>query len=280
MTEQPASSTIVPRKIDFSLNAESPRYWYQNDPALTHMFNAGMIMFPQGEKFFVHAVNHFKHRITDPQLTADVREFARQEINHSKAHNYFNEQLARQGYDIESIEATMEKRFSGIKRVMSKKRQLAAVIAYEHFTAIFGDIVLKDPKWLEGVDPMYAQLLRWHAAEEVEHKAVAYDVYQAIGGDYPTRIIAMLVAGFAFYRRLVSYMYTFLKQDGKHKSVKTWLSILRFQFVRPASFFQLAPSYFRYFLPNFHPNDIDNSYLVSEWENDAYSPASTSPQKK
>ena len=65
-------------------------------------------------------------------------------------------------------------------------------------------------------------------------------------------------------------MYTFLKHDGKHRSVKTWLSLLRFQFVRPASFFQLAPSYLRYFLPNFHPNDIRNSELVNEWENEFY----------
>jgi predicted metal-dependent hydrolase len=275
MTNQPASSTIVPRKIDFSLNEESPRFWYQNDPALTHLFNAVMIMFPEGEKFFVHAVNHFKHRITDPQLAADVREFVRQEINHSKAHGYFNEQLTRQGYDIESLEIEVEQGFRKAKRVLGKKMQLAIVIAYEHLTAIYGDIVLKDTKWLEGVDPAYADLLRWHAAEEVEHKAVAYNVYRAIGGDYPTRVAGMLIAGYKFNRALILHTYSFLKHDGKHTSAKTWWSLFRFLFIRPASFFQLTPSYLRYFLPGFHPNDISNSDLVEQWETEFYEPAST-----
>src|SRR3546814_7728037 len=42
------------------------------------------------------------------------------------------------------------------------------------------------------VDPEMAHLFLWHAAEEVEHRHVAYDVYHHIGGGY-LRLAAAMV---------------------------------------------------------------------------------------
>jgi len=227
-------------------------------------------MFPLGEKFFVNVVHHYRNQIKNEALLADVEAFTKQEINHSKAHSYFNEQLVKLGYDIDFIEDILFRRFRKAKRMLSRKRQLAVVIAYEHFTALFGDVVLKDPRWFENVDPVYVDLLRWHAAEEIEHKSVAYNVYCEIKGDYLTRIVAMIISTFDFYKNLIGYMYLFLKHDGKHTSIKTWGSLFKFLFIRPASVFQLIPGYLRYFSPWFHPDNTDNAHLVKSWKDKYY----------
>jgi len=43
------------------------------------------------------------------------------------------------------------------------------------------------------VDPTMLDLLRWHGAEEVEHRAVAFDLFQHLDGRYSRRIRPMLV---------------------------------------------------------------------------------------
>lgn len=43
-----------------------------------------------------------------------------------------------------------------------------------------------------GVDETMLDLFRWHAAEEVEHRALVFDVYEHIGGGYALRAVTML----------------------------------------------------------------------------------------
>src|SRR3546814_10345493 len=70
---------------------------------------------------------------------------------------------------------------------------VATTAAAEHFTASLAGYVLSDNTWGEtDVDPEMAHLFLWHAAEEVEHRHVAYDVYHHIGGGYLRRAAAMV----------------------------------------------------------------------------------------
>ena len=50
-------------------------------------------------------------------------------------------------------------------------------MALEHFTAILAHELLADPRHLAGADRETADLWRWHACEEIEHKGVAYDTW-------------------------------------------------------------------------------------------------------
>jgi hypothetical protein len=173
--------------------------------------------------------------------------------------------LRSQGYDIAGIERDQDRKFAKIKKLLSLKRRLAIVIAYEHFTAMFGDVALKDARWLEGLHPVYADFLRWHAVEELEHKSVAFNVYRQIGGDYFTRAFVMIVAFLAFYNSVLNYFGYFLKKDGIKKRAAI-LPLLRFMFVSPGSFFQLAPGHIRYFSPWFHPDKTRSSHLIEHWK--------------
>ena len=46
-----------------------------------------------------------------------------------------------------------------------------------------------------GADETMLDLLRWHGAEEVEHRAVAFDVFQHLDGRYHRRVLAYVFGG-------------------------------------------------------------------------------------
>ena len=52
--------------------------------------------------------------------------------------------------------------------------------ALEHFTATLAEMILSDPEARDMFgDETVKNLFLWHALEEAEHKAVAFDVYKA-----------------------------------------------------------------------------------------------------
>lgn len=69
------------RPLRFPAPHDMPKYWYQNNPALTHAFNAVLLMFPKGELFFIEAVTAYRKDITDTDLLKDIQLFTAQEIN-------------------------------------------------------------------------------------------------------------------------------------------------------------------------------------------------------
>src|SRR4029079_15061731 len=60
---------------------------------------------------------------------------------------------------------------------------LALTAALEHFTATLAELLLtdEDARAMFG-EPAARDLFVWHALEESEHKAGAFDVYRAAGG--------------------------------------------------------------------------------------------------
>ncbi|MBC7548061.1 MAG: metal-dependent hydrolase [Polaromonas sp.] len=65
---------------------------------------------------------------------------------------------------------------------------LAITAASEHCTAVFADGTLRYASWFDAAEPLLQTLWRWHAAEESEHRAVAFDLYTALNGSYAWRI--------------------------------------------------------------------------------------------
>ena len=64
---------------------------------------------------------------------------------------------------------------------LSPLARLAATVALEHLTAILAAALLDGRSGsLAGADPRVAELWRWHAVEETEHKSVAFDVYAVV----------------------------------------------------------------------------------------------------
>jgi predicted metal-dependent hydrolase len=256
---------IEVRPLRFEIDASVPRYWHGGRRSVTTFFDNLSIFFPAGERFFIQSVRAYESRVTDERLAADVRAFCGQEGAHSREHARYNAWLRERGRPIDSMERRVADDLQGLTRRAPKRIRLAVTCALEHFTALMGLALLEDPRVLEGAHPVMADLWRWHAAEENEHKAVAYEVYHAAGGSYLERSIAMVVVTILFWLHVLSHQVRLTRADGTLWAPREWAALVGFLFVRPGAMWRVIRRYLHYFRPGFHPNDIDSRPVVDAW---------------
>lgn len=189
------TARIRVRKMDFPFkDAEVPRWWLHGNPVMSHMANGLNLLFPPGERFFIRSVKHYLDRIDDPELVARVKGFFGQEGRHGHEHERANRILERQGFDVKRFLDLYERvAFGFIEPRFPPILRLSTTVALEHFTASLARNALTNG-FLDGAHPVMAQLLRWHAAEEIEHKAVAFDVLKAVDPRYSIRVAGLAIA--------------------------------------------------------------------------------------
>jgi len=263
----PHDLTIHPRDIKFNRAGHHTRWWHGNDPVRTAFFNALSVVFPAGEALFIEAVRRFRDQ-ADPVLRTQIAAFIQQETLHTREHVAFNRLIEQAGYDTRAINEYINKRMA-FARSRPPIAQLAMTAALEHFTAILAHGFLSHAKHLQGVPDDIARLWRYHAIEEIEHKAVAYDTYLAATKDWSpfkrwyVRCKVMALISYLFWRSNVRHMADFFRQDGIN-TFRTWLKVLEFHFVRPGMLRIVFADYWKYYLPNFHPWRIDDRSFIAD----------------
>src|SRR5947209_18260144 len=171
--------------------ASVPKHFAQDGDLITSHFVAALsAVFPEGENFFVRSVKHYRDQIDDPELKQQVAGFIGQEVTHGREHRGFNEHLAGLGYLTQRVDAMLRRGLEFRQRHVAPIANLATTAALEHFTATLAELVMRSEQTREafGHDAV-RDLFLWHALEESEHKAVAFDVYRAVGGSERLRII-------------------------------------------------------------------------------------------
>ena len=263
-------SPVVPvRPMDFEKYvADLPKYFAAGgDIAMSHVLTVLSSTFPEGEKFFVRSVAAARDQITDPQLLADVDGFIGQEEMHGREHQVLNERLAEYGYPTRGIDAYVRGLYWVRERIQSKKVNLAFTAALEHYTATLAELLLTDDEARKAVGkPGARDILTWHALEESEHKAVAFDVYKAVGGGEAMRIIVMFLTDLLFILEtsIMGVVSVAMDRDARRHPLQLLRSLARL----PKSPFismralRILSVYHR---PGFHPNDRDTRQLIAEW---------------
>lgn len=259
----PDNLDIRPRRLDVAVPDPLPRWWLGSDPFRTHFFNAMSVLFPDGEQFFIDSVRHYRDQITDPELQQQIRGFIGQEAHHSREHVDYNNRLRQLGYDIGALERPVKRRIRYVNKHFSPARRLAATVAMEHFTAIMADAVLRDPSWLADASPEMRRLWRWHALEETEHKAVAFDVYMQVCGDRQLLRKAMRLSTFFFLRDVTVGTLNMLRTDGQ-LSVRAWWRGMLWLWGKGGFLRHLLGVYRDFFRNDFHPWKHDNSALMRQ----------------
>lgn len=175
--------------------SEIPRWWFFGNPYPTHIANALNVLFPDGERFFIRSVKHYLDRIQDdPELLARVRGFFGQEGRHGHEHERYNKLLQGQGLDVEGFLVWYRYwAFDVLEKTVPPVLRLSATAALEHYTATLAENALRSD-FLDGAHPLLRDLLQWHAAEEIEHKSVAFDVLQKVDPRWSVRAGGMLLA--------------------------------------------------------------------------------------
>ncbi len=267
-TENLAVSAEIPRRqVDFVFDpARVPIDWYRGDPFQSTFLDALSLLFPEGERFFVESVKKLRHHVTDPRLDADVTGFIGQEAMHGKEHRAFNEMFQDQGL---TSAAKLERQLKGllalVRRGLPARSQLAATCALEHFTAMLAEAALRNQRMRDEMDPAIRPLWTWHALEESEHKAVAFDVYRAAGGGYARRAGIMILTTIIFFAFTAWVHAHFLAQRRLLFRPWRWARGAAHMWIYPGYFTRLLPAYLSYFRPGFHPDDRDTTALLATW---------------
>jgi predicted metal-dependent hydrolase len=185
---------IKVRSPDLRFDARIPRHWLGGNAFATHLSNGINLLFPAGERFFVRSVHFYVDRIADPRLAEQVKAFSGQEGRHAQAHERFFQILAAQGFRLDRFLSFYQRvAFDLIESNTSPALRLAATVACEHFTAILAENALRD-RILDRAHPALRDLLFWHAAEEIEHRAVAFDVLRTVCPGYALRMAGLGLA--------------------------------------------------------------------------------------
>jgi predicted metal-dependent hydrolase len=263
----PKVHKLARRRVDFAFDPTAvPLDWCYNDTFTTTFANALSLLFPEGEKFFVDSVKRHRDRVTEPERIDEINAFIGQEAMHGKAHRHFNDFIEGQGYgSLPSIDAHIRGLLNCVKKVRPRE-QLAITAALEHFTAILAETLLREEDFiLDKMHPAIRNLWAWHALEESEHKAVAFDLYEEIGGTYLGRVLAMILAT-AIFCAEVTHLHGRLLHD-RRLLLKPWKwrKGITYLWVNPGHMRKLWPQYLAYFKPGFHPNDRNTDALMHEW---------------
>lgn len=255
------------RDVRFRLPAERISDWHHAaGPTFTAFLNTFSIVLPVGERFFIDSVRAYRDQVTDPELKKAITAFIGQEAMHGREHEELNDALFAVAPVAPKFERFVKGLLDGVTRHLGKEFSLSATIALEHFTALLADSVLREPRISAGADPHYAALWKWHALEETEHKAVAYDVWETVMGRgpraYAIRAAGLVLATVIFWGLVIPVFLEVLRSGGKLTDVKGWAKFFRYTVGDIGLLRIQLVNYADYFRPGFHPWDHDNrAYL-------------------
>ena len=260
---------IIPREnIDFGLDASIPRYWYANDPYKTRVMDGMQLYFPEGERYFITSVRPFREQISDPILAKHVKDFTRQEGQHGIAHTQFNQLLRDQGMPVDEMLAMQKKRNNFWLSRFSKEFNLALTGAFEHFTALLAEGFFSRKQVMEGADPRVKALFAWHAIEEMEHKAVVFNVMTTVAKvGYFKRSAAMIYATLEMTFETYRSTDVLLKADGFSwlERKRMFFAHLPWMYGRNGVFSSFSGMILAYLKPGFHPDDIPVVHNYPDW---------------
>ena len=259
---------VPTRRISFdeSLRELPKHFAADGDLILSHLAASLSAVFPDGEEFFVRSVRHYRDQLTDPELKRQVAGFIGQEALHGREHRAFNDRLDELGYPTKRFERFTKKGLALRERLLPATSNLAATAALEHFTATLAELILtsEETRALFGHDEV-RNLFLWHALEESEHKAVAFDVYRAIGGTERMRVTTMKILRYSFVIGMAVQVAISVAgdRDARRRGNlrRSWQTFRRSPILSRDLWQQLCD----YDRPDFHPDDRDTTALVEEW---------------
>lgn len=263
MSTQHEAGKIPVRKMNFEFDSV-PKDYLNGNLAFSNFFNGMNLLFPEGERFFMHAVRDGLKEIDQPsaELSEQAKGFYGQEAQHSIEHLKYFEILDKNGYRFRDELGKFDRLVIKLRKKLPVGLRLAMTAGAEHLTAIAGGVSLLDQD-VVNAHPVMRDLMQWHAIEEIEHKAVAFDVYKEAYGNYFLRMLGYLIAIFLVGGYAYKFAVMFMQQDGFSKREAGKLIRQGEREVLKRNRY-LISQFFAYLKPGFHPNQIDDEHLIDQ----------------
>ncbi len=258
----PDGVDIIPRKFTFRDLDAIPKYWFGGNKLITHLENTFSILIPPGERFFIQSVRNYADRVDDPEFAKLVQAFIQQEGHHTRAHNDFNAHFAAHGIDVKREEAYAARVMESASRWLPKKIQLGITVFFEHLTATGAHVLFAEPELAKHMHPEALRFWRWHAAEELEHKAVAFDLLRKVGGGYLTRMVSVVVGLLWFGPAFAIMARRMIKADPEPLTDAMRAQAREIDRISREVQRDLLLAYFK---PGFHPWDQHDEAYVAEF---------------
>lgn len=254
---------VEARHIRFEFDSDLPPHFCPSQPEFSHAADAFLAALPALEPYFIHNIHQALAAIDDPELLAQARVFNAQEGRHAQQHRALNAALARRYPELPRLEQEIEQRLARSRDRDSLAYRMAYTAGYETITYhLVGFMMEQRAVWLADADPAVFGLLCWHGAEEVEHKCVAFDVFQRVSGSYPLRIVGLVAALVATVKDLRKMMRYMLTVDGLWSQRSCQRNARR---VRIAFMLGLLPRICTYFRPGYHPSQFPDPPALRWW---------------
>lgn len=276
---------IKVRNVHFNFD-KVPKHWILGSALATHFVNSMHIVFPEGEKFFIRSVRRFAKDLKNEELKKDVNNFCGQEGIHAREHQRFWEVMEEQGLKPErfakflrvsafsgkySIENVIVGNLNKVQSRLGDKMALSVTTALEHYTAILAHAFFLEPfATNKNIAPQMLELLHWHASEEIEHKAVAFEVLKEVDDSYLIRVSGMSIASLMLWGYIFAGQIYFISQDKDRNIIR--MPVESFILLRTVIFGEIGKTLSKYLLDyfkrDFHPDDINDRYLIEEFFRD------------
>ncbi|HQV76882.1 MAG TPA: metal-dependent hydrolase [Chitinophagales bacterium] len=281
----PSKSNTQPlkvRNVNFKFD-KVQKHWILDSAIATNFINSMHVVFPEGEKFFIRSVRRYSKDIKDVDLKKEINNFCGQEGVHAREHQRFWEVMEEQGlqpntfgnllkkfafagkYSYETISVGLLNKF---KPRLGDKYALSVTTALEHYTAILAHALFLEPLATnQNIAPQMLELLHWHAAEEIEHKALCFDVLQQVDDSYTLRVSGMVFATVLLFSCIGVGHFYFIAKDKDKSIIK--MPFETYILLRTIVFGEIGKSTSKhllsYFRKDFHPNDINDRYLTDKF---------------
>ncbi|WP_435337256.1 metal-dependent hydrolase [Acinetobacter sp. LH3_13] len=278
-----AGASFPVRRMNFNFDTV-PEYWMGGNAGLTHFMTALSALFPAGEKFFIDSVRAVRyHPIlkNNADLQKEISAFIGQEAMHTHEHVGFNASAQKFGHDVDALERHTDTVIQTTRKFMAKLAKpigitqemvdLTTTTALEHFTATIASQLLSNSHIQELMtDDTMKTMWLWHAIEENEHKAVAYDVFKGVFGKglraYALRTSSLVISMVILFFIQNYFLWRLLKQD-KQLNLENLRMIYRYAYSPSKGIITgMGKEMLLYFNPNFHPNDFDTTTLLNTWK--------------
>ena len=255
---------LVVRKMPFEFPEDIDPHWNKGKPEWSHMVSGASLAMPFLEPYLIRTMRKALERIESDALKKEVKLYMAQEGQHFQQHRRFNDILIGKGYTaLLEVEAQMKKEFEEFDQNRSLKFNLAYACGFESMALGIGHWLVRDREYLfGGSDTRVASLILWHFIEEVEHKNVAFDAYQAVYGNYFYRVFGTLYATahvVKFSRRAYQAM---LKKDGLWGSFRSRWALLK---MIGRFFVNMTPPLMSVCVPGHHPSNVKDPQWYRDW---------------